>query len=277
MTDVLPTPTGQQIDVQADLARARQETVGPVPLIQSAPEPTFTLPRGLMHNGTWHTQVLVRELTGVDEEALARVKTVQDMFDAVITLGTVRIGTVELAMMPFSERQGLLQGLLLGEREQLYLAVVQSTYGDRKVLMYTCNSCSEEQELTVILSEDFKPKVVPDIQRTTEFSFTTSKGAQLTYRLATGADQLEALGKKGALAAEQNTIVLSRCIQSVDGQAVIVNPIEYARGLSMRDRQALLTLLVDHQPSVDLNVTINCVACREEQTVPLGWGDLFRP
>lgn len=276
MTDVLPTPTGQQMDLQADLDRARQETVGPVPLIQKSVDPTLTLPRGLMHDGTWHTQVLVRELTGVDEEALARVKTVQDMFDAVIALGTVRVGTMELAPMQFSERQGLLQGLLLGEREQLYLAVVQATYGDRKTLMYTCPSCAEEQELTVVISEDFPVKTVPDVDMT-EFTYGTAKGAVLVYRPATGADQLAAMSKKGSTSAEQNTIILSRCIKSVDGQAVILNPIEFARSLPMRDRQALLTLLVERQPSVDLNVKINCVACREEQTVALGWGDLFRP
>lgn len=276
MTDVLPTPTGQSTDLAADLARARQETVGSVPLIQKAAEPTFVLPRGLMHNGAWQTHVTVRELTGIDEESLARVKTVQDMFDAVIALGTVRIGTVELGLMPLSERQGLLQQLLLGERDQLYLAVVQATYGDAKTLSYTCPTCDEVQELTLTISEDFKPREVDEVERT-QFVYTTSKGKEITYRPAIGADQLAALGRKGASPAEQNTIILSRCITDVDGAGVILNPVDYARGLAMRDRQALLALLVERQPSVDLSVTVNCVACREEQTIPLGWGDLFRP
>ena len=278
MTDVLPTPTGQQQDpekLRQDLARARQETVGPVPLIQRSTDPMFELPRGLMYNGTWHTQVTVRELTGVDEEVLARVKTVQDMFDQVIALGTTRIGTLELTQMTFPERQGALQGLLLGEREQLYLAVVQATYGDDKTLKYTCPSCEEEQDLTVTISEDLKPRVVDDVDRT-EFSYTTSKGQQIAYRPAIGSDQIEALGRRGASPAEQNTIILSRCIKTVDGQMVL-NPLDYARGMSMRDRTALLDLLIERQPTVNLTITINCAVCREEQTVSLGWGDLFRP
>ena len=278
MTDVLPTPTGQQQDpdkLHQDLVRARQETAGPVPLIQKSMDPVITLPRGLMYNGTWHTQVTVRELTGVDEEVLARVKTVQDMFDNVIALGVVRVGTLEMSAMTLPERQGLMQGLLLGEREQLYLAVVQATYGDDKVLKYTCPSCEEEQDLTVTLSEDFKPRQVEDVERT-EFHHTTSKGTDVAYRPAIGSDQIEALGRKGASPAEQNTIILSRCIKSVDGQ-VVVNPIEYARALPMRDRTALLDLLIERQPTVDLSVTINCAVCREEQTISLGWGDLFRP
>lgn len=279
MTDVLPTPTGQHQDpdkLHADLVRARQETVGPVPLIQKSMDPMVTLPRGLMYNGTWHTQVTVRELTGVDEEVLARVKTVQDMFDNVIALGTVRVGTLEMDKMTLPERQGALQGLLLGEREQLYLAVVQATYGDDKVLKYTCPTCDEEQDLTVTLSEDFKPREVTDVDKT-EFTYVTSKGKQITYRPAIGADQIEALARKGASPAEQNTIILSRCIKDVDGRGVILDPVEHARSLPMRDRTALLDLLIERQPSVDLTISINCAVCREEQTISLGWGDLFRP
>jgi hypothetical protein len=278
VTNVLPTPTGQQTDLDQlhnDLVRARQETAGPVPLIQNSMDPVIQLPRGLMNNGTWHTQVTVRELTGVDEEVLARVKTVQDMFDNVIALGVVRVGTLEMANMTLPERQGLLQSLLLGEREQLYLAVVQATYGDQKTLKYTCPVCEEEQDLIVTLSEDLKPREVVDVERT-EFHYQTSKGVDIAYRPAIGADQIEALARKGASPAEQNTIILSRCVKTVDGQ-LVVNPLDFARAMSMRDRTALLDLLIERQPTVDLSLTINCAVCREEQTISLGWGDLFRP
>jgi hypothetical protein len=278
VTNVLPTPTGQQTDLDQlhnDLARARQETAGPVPLIQNSLDPVIELPRGLMYNGTWHTQVTVRELTGVDEEVLARVKTVQDMFDNVITLGTVRIGALEMGQMPFPDRQGALQSLLLGEREQLYLAVVQATYGDQKTLKYTCPACEETQDLILTISEDFKPRHVEEVDHT-EFRYVTSKGVDIAYRPAIGADQIEALARKGASPAEQNTIILSRCIKTVDGQMVL-NPLEYARAMAMRDRTALLDLLIERQPTVDLSITINCAVCREEQTISLGWGDLFRP
>jgi len=51
----------------------------------------------------------------------------------------------------------------------------------------------------------------------------------------------------------------------------------YARKLPMRDRQGLLAALVSHQPKVDMTVTVDCVGCREEQVIPLGWADLFQP
>jgi hypothetical protein len=69
--------------------------------------------------------------------------------------------------------------------------------------------------------------------------------------------------------------LLSRCIKEVNGR-LVVDPMDYARRLPMRDRLALVGELVERQPTFDLSVTIECVACRQEQVIPLGWGDLFR-
>jgi hypothetical protein len=278
VTDVIPTPTGQQkslAEIEADLDRAKRETAGPVPLIQSSMEPTLELPRGLFANGIWQRQVTVRELTGMDEESLSRSKSLMESYDLVLSLGTVRIGDIEVGSLPLAERQGHLQQLLIGERDQIYIAVVQATYGDTKTTRFRCPSCDEQQDLILTLSEDFKPKPVLDADKT-EFTYTTSKGDVIVYRPAIGADQIEALSRKGALMAEQNTIMLSRCIKSVNGHPP-VDPMQYARALGMRDRNALMEGLLEHQPMVDLTVTINCIACREEQVLPLGWGDIFRP
>lgn len=285
MTDVIPTPAGvaddiaefvkEHTDQQADIAKAREATAGPVPLIQDSVDPHVDLPRGLMYNGSWNTRAVVRELTGMDEEAMARVKDITEIYDTVLALGTVRIGEAELAGIPLPERQGLLQQLLLGERDMLYVGIIRMTYGDRKTMILTCPSCNEKQELIVVLSEDFKVTEVDDVQQM-EFDYTSSKGDRIRYRPAVGADQMEAFKRKGATMAEQNSTLLSRCIKTVNDD-LIVNPLEYARKLPLRDRHALLAALIEHQPSVDMTVTVDCVACREEQTIALGWGDLFQP
>lgn len=279
MTDTIPTPgtTGQHTDAptQDDLDRARDLTVGDTPTIQASVEPFVELPRGLYHAGTWQRRAMVRELTGVDEEAVSRVKDITDIYDTVLALGTVRIGELELGALPLTERQGHLSQLLLGERDLLFIAVVRAAYGDQKKLLYTCQSCQEKQQLTVVLSEDFPVQTVDDIERT-EFEFTTSKGERVVYRPAIGADQMEALKRKNATLAEQNTIMLARCIKEVNGQMVL-DSTAYARNLPLRDRTALLGDLVSRQPTVNMTVTVDCVACREEQVIPLGWADLFQP
>jgi hypothetical protein len=285
VTDTLPTPGTSDVeqfvkehtaaDPAADLAKAKEMTAGPVPLIQDSVDPHVDLPRGLMFNGSWNTRAVVRELTGMDEEAMARVKDITEIYDTVLALGTVRIGEADLASRPLPERQGLLQQLLLGERDQLYVGIVRMTYGDRKTMNFTCPMCKEEQELTVTLSEDFVINTVDDVQQT-EFTFVTSKGDTIVYRPAVGADQMEALRRKNASMAEQNTILISRCVKTVNGD-LVVDPTGYARKLPLRDRHAFLADLISHQPSVDMTVTVDCVACREEQTIALGWADLFQP
>lgn len=279
MTDTISTPgtTGQHIEdpTNSDLDRARQMTVGDTPTIQESTEPYVELPRGLHYAGSWQKRAMVRELTGVDEEAISRVKEITDIYDTVLALGTVRVGEVELATLPLSERQGYLGQLLLGERDLLFIGIVRAAYGDHKKLMYRCQNCNEQQQLTVVLSEDFPMEVVPDVERT-EFDYTTVKGERVMYRPAVGADQMEALKRKNATLAEQNTIILSRCIKEVDGKLVL-DPMSYARNLGLRDRNSLLAELVGRQPTVNMTVVVDCVACREEQTIPLGWADLFQP
>lgn len=288
MTDVIPTPAGvadEQADMaqfvqehtapQADLAKAKEATAGPVPLIQDSVDPHVDLPRGLMHNGTWNKRAVVRELTGMDEEAMARVKEITEIYDTVLALGTVRIGEVDLENQTLASRQGQLQQLLLGERDMLFVGIIKMTYGDRKTMILTCPMCGEKQELIVTLSEDFAIHEVDDVMQT-EFEFVSSKGDKVCFRPAVGADQIEALRRKGASLAEQNSILLSRCIKTVNGD-LVVNPMDYARRLPLRDRHALLGALIEHQPSVDMTVTVDCVSCREEQTIALGWGDLFQP
>lgn len=280
MTDTLPTPgmTGERTETptESDLERARSLTVGDTPQIQESVEPYVDLPRGIQYAGTWQKRAMVRELTGVDEEAISRVKEITDIYDTVLALGTARIGEMELGALPLAERQGYLAQLLLGERDQLYIGIVRMTYGDQKKMLYTCQNCQEKQELIVVLSEDFKIDVVDDVERT-EFDYITSKGDRLVYRPAIGADQMEALKRRNATLAEQNTVILSRCILRVNDDGVIVDPVGFARKLTMKDRQGLLAELISRQPMVNMTVTVDCVACREEQTIPLGWADLFQP
>jgi hypothetical protein len=259
---------------QADLQAAREQIAGPVPLIEQAPDCHLSLPRGLFYKGMYKKDVVVRELTGMDEEALAKHREPSDYYDMVVALGVERIDDLDLGTLPLAERQGWLRSLLIGERDQIYIAIIRATFGERKVVNFRCVHCDQEQEMELLLSEDFKPKVVEDVDNEV-FTFSTSKGHELQYRLVTGDDQREAYARKGATTAEQNTILLSRCITKLNG-GLIPDPTSYVRNLGIKDRQTLLTALVNHQPSIDLRLSTTCVACGQEVPLALGWADLFR-
>ena len=85
------------------------------------------------------------------------------------------------------------------------------------------------------------------------------------------------LRKDGASVAEMNTILLSNCITEVNGE-LVVDPLELrprvcrcvtVRRSSVRDGQ--------HQPNVDLTVSVPCDGCGEGQQINFGWLDFFRP
>jgi hypothetical protein len=281
MTDILPTPGLDAPPVddsyeaqQANLQRARREIAGPIPIIDDAPVVTATLPRGLFYNGSWQRVVEVRELTGADEEALSKLRDPTEMYDAVVGRGTVRVGDQDLTSMSPIERQVLLRQLLIGERDMVFHAVVRAAYGEERRLPMTCQFCQAEQEMVLKLSEDFVPKVVPNVDQTS-FSLTTSKGLVVQYRPATGADQKEILDRKGLTVAEQNTILLQQCITSVNGD-VVVDPHAFALDLSVGDRREILKAMLDRQPSIDLTVKLPCLTCGEVNTFALTWADLFR-
>ena len=261
-------------DKEQELQVAKEKIAGPVPLIGVAPDPLLQLPRGLFVKGTWQREAEVRELTGADEEALAKAKDQYAFFSTALALGVVRLGEIDLADLPLAQRKYHLGELLIGEREQLFLKLVQVSFGDEKTISFTCPVCQADNDTTLLLSEDFPPKEVPDIESVL-LTYTTAKGDVLDYRPATGADQEEALARKGASTAEQNTLMLSRCITKVNG-GLVVDPIDYARNLGIRDRQAILEKLIDRQPSITLEVKPPCSSCGTEQTVSLVWGDLFR-
>jgi hypothetical protein len=265
----------QEVTKQEQLRRAKEEMAGPVPLIPDAPDCVVDLPRGLWVKGEFKRTAIVRELTGADEEALAKTREPQDFFDLVIALGVQSIDDFDLSMLPTAERQGHLRQLLIGERDQIFMAVVRATFGDTKTMGFRCSMCGEQQEVDLLLSEDFKPKQVEGVDSAL-FTYRTSKGQELEYRLVTGDDQLEAFSRKTATNAEQNTIILSRCITKLNG-GMVPDPIAFVRGLSMRDRQSLLAELIGKQPTIDLTAATRCAACGNDQVLNLDWGDLFRP
>ncbi len=260
---------------ERDLQEAQKVVAGSIPLIEAAPSLLFDLPRGRHNANKWETEVELRELTGSDEEALARFNDTADFFDGVLVYGTTRIGSTQLTDLSFPERQSILAELLIGEREQLFINIARVTYGNEKDIGHTCPSCGNEAETTVLISEDIEMPIM-ESPYTLSHTMVTSKGDTLTYRLAIGSDQMALLKKKGASAAEQTSLMISQCVVKVNDKPII-DPMGMARGLSMGDRRKLMDHLVEDQPSPDMNLTMPCINCGYELTFPLSWGDIFRP
>lgn len=264
-----------QLSKEQELQDAQKVISGDVPIIGTAPSTIIELPRGRYNNGKWETEVELRELTGSDEEALARFNESVDFFDGVLVYGTARIGSKQLTDLSFPERQSILAELLIGEREQLFLHISRITYGDAKDMAHTCPSCGNEAETTLLLSEDIDMPTM-ESPYTLTYTLVTSKNDSLSYRLSVGSDQLTVLKRKGASSAEQSTLMISQCLVELNENPVI-DPMGTARGLTMGDRRRILDSLIEKQPSPNMNLTLPCANCGLEMRLPLSWGDIFRP
>jgi hypothetical protein len=259
-----------------ELAKAKEAVAGDVPLMSQPPETTVSLFRGLWQNGTWRIDAEVHELSGEDEEIVARAMNADDTLNfvnAMLQQGVERIGAIDLRSLPAGERLALLDTLLVGEKELLFLRILAATFGDERSVVTVCPECKSQMEVTFSLSE-IGTRKLEDPQRTA-YEFKLRDGSVLEYRLVTGADQYEATKRRGALTPEQNTIMLSRCILSVNGKT-LVDPLHYARSLGAGDRRKLLLDINANQPGPFFEeVKLPCTECGVEATFLPGWADLL--
>lgn len=267
----------QQNDPNEQQREAQKAIAGAQPLMEEPGNPWITLPRGLQDGDRWDTQAVVRELTGVDEEVLAKYR--KDsvlLIDAVTALGVESIGATNISEKSFDDRTDILRRLLIGEREQLFLAVATATFGDEKNVEYGCPVCEATSDVTISLTNDIERKTLKDAQDDVR-KHTTTKGEVIEYRLVTGADQFDLYSRAtGLTSAEQNTLLLTEVIVRVDGKPV-VDVRNFVRNLGMKDRAVLIDKLIKAQPSPNMILNTECPSCGSPVTLPLTWELVFRP
>ena len=211
------------------------------------------------------TEAEVRELTGVDEEAISKINDPGKALLTILERATVRIGDEPA-------NKDMLDALYAGDREAILLAIRIATFGaDVKLGPGPCPDCGEEQVFKINLNEDVPKK---KLEGDREFTVDCKVGKVLVS-LPTGNTQKALVTSTNKTSAELDTILLKNCIKSIDGQAVL-NP-ENLRNLSLKDRRDILQEITDRNPGPQLNeIKVPCQACGIEVALPLTLADLFR-
>ena len=241
-----------------------------VPEIAPAPEPVVELMRGI-HNtvsGTWETTAIVRELNGFDEEALAsidgRKMVYPEFMSFLLKRAVVRIGTVEV-----SDNPTVIDQLIIGDRDLLFLGVVEATYGKNREYRVACNNCGASNDVHVSM-DDFETKK-PTFDVFSNLKTTISDGTEIEMRLPNGADS-QYVAKKAKTTAEQNTYMLARCVVNQKGK----NMEDWAKSLSLKDRAHLIRTLMDAQPGPEIGeVNAQCATCDSPLNIVLDWASLL--
>ena len=236
------------------------ELVGPEDLV-------FQLPGGyLTFSGEVLTEAEVRELTGRDEEALSRLKTVDKVLQEVLLRGAVRIGKDK-------PTEDVLDQLLSGDRDYLLLRIYAATFGPTVVATPWCGTCAKTIEREVNLLTDVSVKELKSpFDR--KIRVQTSRG-EVTASLPTGTVQKKMMASANKSVTELGSVLLSETVSEINGMTVL-NPAQVL-DLPIRDRRKISEELVQHLPGPQLQeIAVTCDTCQTELEVPLSLAALFQ-
>lgn len=233
-----------------------------------------TLLRGLYDaaDDTWHTTAQVRELTGADEEHLAVFAAKKDLgyseyMTEVLNRAVISIGDLKVAQLP-----GLIDKLILADRDLLFLGVTRSTYGRTKKFKVSCKKCGELNDIEIDLVDDFTSDP-PTFDLTKPLSVETLHG-EILLKLPTG-ESAQLATVKAKNDAEINTYMLASAVVD-DKLASMDQRLAWARSLSLGDRRILISALSEVQVGPKMGeVETQCASCDNDLTIALDWVSLL--
>ena len=271
----LNNPEKANAEIEAAL---NSVTKSEMPVIDLPSDDIVTLPGGLIIKDTIIKTVQVKELTGEDEESLARASQSMNAFvfmDRLLRCGVVKIGTE-----PTSNTEKLLSQMTVGDREALILGIRKATYGDKlEVNQWMCTNCGAVEDLEMEVA-DIPIVTLHDPANETTFKIPLRKGGFAQVNLATGADQIATFEKPELTQAQRETILLSRCVQSITDDKGVEHIMaafpSLARTMSVPDRHAILNALRDKQPGPKYDkIEYTCGSCNGNVLVTVTIGNLF--
>jgi len=259
----------------ASEANALSEAIAePLPEIRPTPDAVVQLFKGAFNPETslWETTALVRELTGEDEEALAGLDTkllYAEYMSFLLKRSVVSIGGINITNNP-----EVIDNLIIGDRDALFIGVVNATYGTTRDYQMLCRACNESNDIQVDTSTFKNRKVSHDPKELLKVSL--KDGSTISLRIPTGADSIY-VAKKAKTIPEQNTLLIERCVVWEQSDAKTpANTALWAKKLNMSDRSALVSALTANQPGPEIEeVNAHCAHCEEPFTMYLDWVSLL--
>lgn len=259
----------------SDVSAANSAIADPVPQISDAPSTEVELLRGVYDPvaGDWQMVAQVRELTGDDEEYIASASSKKELSYAEYMSVLLSRSVMSIGNLKVDENPGLVDNLMVGDRDLLFVGTVKATYGRMRELEVICNHCEGTNYVTLNLDEDFsveKPK--QDLHKPLEVKLKDGQTVvKLTY--PTGADSMY-VAQKAKTTAEQNTLMLARC--SVwDGNGPLDKE-AWAKALNLGDRNKLVKALTADPPGPKMEeVKTQCAKCEEDLFILMDWVSLL--
>jgi hypothetical protein len=234
--------------------------------LEYPPKLTVDLPGGYVTpTGEVIREATVRELTGADEEAIARVNTVGKALLTILYRATVSVGEE-----PATEE--LLDQLLVADREALLLGIYKATFGPTYEVTAWFNG--ESKQVEVDLDEEIKIDYLNDPVSEREFE-VVHRGKEFLVTLPMGIIQKEIFKNSEKTAAELGTFFLENCVLSIDGERVYRK--EQVRNLGVSYRNRINDEITKRNPGPKFEpVRVTDPESGAEAVIPISLGTLFR-
>jgi hypothetical protein len=252
----------------AQFAEKAMEEPAAVIKTRAPSESEVQLPGGFIDlDGVLHTTAEVKELTGADEEAVAKAGSSGKALNVLLSRGLAKLGD-----KPATSND--LDMLLSGDRDAILLGIRRVTFGDSAEMRVKCFTCSDEHDTSINLKEDVPVKSLDKPEEDRTWDMDTKLGP-VTVSLPNGITQKRLMENYDKTSAEINTLLLSGCILSLNGFPSA--GATTALSLGMADRTKIIDEIIKRNPGPRLGeVKKACKACGEDIDLPLSLLDLFR-
>lgn len=240
--------------------------VKPAPL---PPEANIQLSAGLLDpiTGEIAMDAEIRELNGVDEEAISRINDMGKSLLAILQRGVVSIGGKKAT-------QEMLDDLLAGDRELLLVAIRNATFGNTIELSGPCPECNTSATFEVDLKEDVEIKRLEDPVNDRSF-VVNGKTGPIKVNLPTGHAQKKLVQNSDKTVAELDTLLLRECVASIGGTPMV--DVRQVLNMGIQDRRKVTSEIAERTPGPRLaDIKKACPSCGQEVPLPLTVADTFR-
>ncbi|MBZ5523735.1 MAG: hypothetical protein LAP21_15995 [Acidobacteriia bacterium] len=237
------------------------------------------LPGGVLDNrGQCFKTVIVRQLTGRDEELLAdrRYRNAAQQVSEFLAQVLVEIPGLD---KPVSKE--LVSEMLIGDRDYLLLRLRQICLGDQveQVMRCPAPACGQKADVEFLISE-LPVRRVKAVQPLYEFDLSEPlqksdpRSGHVALRLPTGLDLEAILECKDVNPAMANTKLFARIVKKLGREPLSEDA---ARELPMRARHEITDFLRKITPGPELKIEIQCPHCGGDMSYPFDLYGFFLP
>lgn len=234
--------------------------------IQEPTDQHFKLAAGYLDaNNQWHTDFVVRELTGRDEEAIGKTTRAGTMVLEIINRGLVSVGPHKGSVA--------IDGILGGDWETVLLAIRTVTFGNEVEYAIVCHECQNDYEATIHLDTDI-PRTTMSEPSDIRFTYTGRHGDEYEVAMPLGVTHRKMLQNTDRTVAEQNSILLRDCVERINNRAALP---EQVMNMPLVDRRNILNKIIENSPGPMLEgVRTLCPNCGVENLLNLNIAAMFR-